>query len=225
MVPQPATTSDGMQLGWPRQALRWLPWLFLTTGLISIGYCLYDLAYPGHFVGDMYGLELMLRLVMLAVPSVLLLLGGAGAQARWVRERRWLHLGVVTCMVLPLLMLANLAGDVAASRAQDRIRAGYPLKTTDELLRIAHNDKDTFAVYELLARKDPAAVPGLCEILLDEKQSLALRDSAAHALGETGGAEACAALEEVRAGDPDPTLRTAVEYALEVRIGQGEGPD
>ena len=225
MVPPPATTCSGMESGWPRQALSWMPWLFLTAGFISIGYCLYDLAYPGHFVGDMYGLEVIVRLATLCVPSVLLLVAGVGAQARWVRERRWLHLGMVAFMALPLLMLANLAGDVAASREQDRIRAGYPLKSTDELLRIAHAEKDTFAVYELLARKDPAAVPGLCDILLDEEEGLALRDSAAHALGEIGGQEARSTLEKVQAGCPEGSLRTAVDYALEVRIGQRSGPD
>ena len=47
----------------------------LAVGVASAGYNAYDLKYPGHFVGDMYGLEVMFRVIVTACAGGPLLLG------------------------------------------------------------------------------------------------------------------------------------------------------
>ena len=205
----------------PPGRVRWLAGAVLGVALLSVGYCLYDLAYPGHFVGDMYGLEVLMRLLMLAGPAVALLVSGAVLHFAGNKRSRFRRAGAGAVLVISALLLAVLAGDVARDRRHDAIRRRYPLAGTEELLRIARereNDLAVAAIDELLVRRDPAAIPGLCAMLLDETESVALRGCAAHALGEIGGEKAKAALEKVRAGHPHETLKTAVDYALEVRM-------
>ncbi len=201
-----------------RSGNRWFGRVVLAVGLLALGYCLYDLMYPGHFVGDMYGLEVMGRLMLLAGPAVALLLSGVVLHFAWKREGRAPRVGAGVVLLVSALVLVATAWHVAGSRRQDAIRAQYPTRGTDELLRIARDQKDSFAVEELLIRKDPAAVPGLCAILLDDDENVTLRGSAAHALGEIGGDEAKAALERARSGSPPEVLKIAIDYALEVRI-------
>ena len=217
--PHPAETERHPPPSPPR-ALAWTAWLCLAIGIISAGYYLYDIASPGPDVGEMYGLVSTLRLAMLALPSGLLVVCFAGTLLRPVRRRRWLRSVLTVLLVAATVVLVFLAADAAKSRRQRRVRETYPLKSTDELLRIARADKDTFAVYELLIRKDQAAVPGLREILFDDDESPDLRSSAAHALGAIGGEAARAALERIQRERPHPTVTAAAEHALEFRMGR-----
>jgi HEAT repeat protein len=77
-----------------------------------------------------------------------------------------------------------LAFNVYRSRAVDDIRKTYPQKSTAKLIRIAAEEKDQFALYEIIVRKDTSAVPALISLLLDEQQDAKIRLEAAHALGQ-----------------------------------------
>jgi len=191
------------------------------VGLISMGYCLYDLVWPGHFVGDMYGLEVMVRLVLLVPAGGILLLGMAVAESGRFMGPKVARLAGSLLVILSAMVLVAMSANVVVSRHQDAVRAAYPSLSTAELFRIAREEKDQFAIDALLVRKDPAAVPGLRNILLDENEYGNLRVSAAHALGEIGTDEARAALEAARKGVHDEYLRIAIDYALQTRMGDG----
>ena len=70
---------------------------------------------------------------------------------------------------------------------KDEIRKTYTHKSTDELIKIAVKEKDQYAIYPIIEKKDRAAVPALCKILLDENQNVNLRIISANALGQIGG--------------------------------------
>ncbi|HUT28954.1 MAG TPA: HEAT repeat domain-containing protein [Sedimentisphaerales bacterium] len=188
-------------------------------GLLSLGYHVFDLAFPNTFVGDMYGLEVMARLFHIIVASIAILLGVGLLTVS--RKKQIEPLGAFGKALILISCLAYVVMGVstAYSRWQWRIRDSYPRRSVEELLSLAREKKDQFAIDALLIKKDRAAVPGLSELLLDEHQEGWLRGCAAHALGEIGGQQAREALEEVLARHPEEHLKMAVEYALQTRMG------
>jgi len=208
-----AQTSSRYRLG------RWIVWACFMAGFISLACCIYDLVWPGHFVGDMYGLEVICRLIVLVPAGSVMLLGLAVAERGWSKRSRVARVAGSVLVVLSVIGLGSMAAGVVVSRHQDAVRAGYPSLSTAELLRIAREEKDQFAIDALLVKKDPAAVPGLREILLDESEHGNLRHCAAHALGEIGTDEARVALEQARRDIHDPNLRIAIDDAPQTRMG------
>ncbi|MBN1488291.1 MAG: HEAT repeat domain-containing protein [Phycisphaerae bacterium] len=204
----------------PNTMLQRFAWGLLAIGGLSMAYCLYDLISPGHFVGDMYGMEVMFRLLMLSLPVAALLVGGVLFHVGRRKRSDAVCWTAAVLLVLPTLALVVMAGFVLADRRDDAVRRQYPSISTHELLRIAREQNEMFAIEELLVRQDPAVVPGLCEILRDANEDVRLRCGAAHALGEIGGPEARAALEQIRVDCPDKSLRFAIDYALERRIAE-----
>lgn len=204
----------------PSQLVHRLAWGLLVIGGLSTGLCLFDLIAPGHFVGDMYGVEVMFRLLMLAMAVGALCMGGILLRLGKRKQSEVMCWVALIVLVLPTLVLMGMAGLVLVDRRNDAVRRLYPSADTAELLRVAREEKDRAAIDTLLVRRDPAAVRGLCEILLDAHEDLGLRCGAAHALGELGGPEARAALEQARGGCADESLRIAIDYALERRIAE-----
>jgi len=224
MMRQEARPGQLVQAYWWSGKVRWLTWACFSIGLASLVYCLYDLRWPGHFVGDMYGLEVMVRLVPLAACGGFMLLGALAVKLGRSRQSIAASLVGGLLVVSSATALVFMALGVAASRQQDTVRRTYPLLSTTELLRIARERKDQFAIDELLVRKDPSSTPGLRDILLDESEQMNLRICAAHALGEIGGDETKAALETARQDARGVDLRTAIDYALQTRLrGQAAG--
>ena len=192
---------------------------FLFTGVISISFYLYDIIFPNHFVGDMYGLEVIYRLFLIVIPAIMFFVGLFLVLRSLIKSR---SIGLVSSIlvIVSSILLLSLSGHTLYSRIQWRIRETYPSRSVAELLRIAREEKDQFAMDALLIKKDPSAVPGLSQILLDENEVMPLRVGAAHALGEIGGEDAKNVLEKVKARNPPEMLRIAVEYSLETRIAK-----
>lgn len=93
--------------------------VFLCTfvaGLCALGCYLYDLVFPGHFVGDMYGLEVMMRLVIVAGPTAGLFIGGSLLYVIGDRERKWPRAGAGALLVASAIGLVLLAYGVGRSR-------------------------------------------------------------------------------------------------------------
>jgi hypothetical protein len=190
--------------------------ILLIIGLSSVLYYIYDLIYPNHFVADMYGMEVLFRvsiLIMIAVPMLLgILLIAVGLNKR---QSNLIKTGTVVASIC-FLVLIVLSTNVYFSRRADEIRKTYPHKSTDELIKIALNKNDQYAIYEIISRKDSSAVPALCQILLDENQNEKLRIESAHALGQIGGDIARDALEKaLTRSKKNSFLTDTIKYAIE----------
>ncbi len=179
-------------------------------------YYAFDLRYPNHFVGDMYGLEVMARSVMLLIACLCLAVGLLMTVIGWKKgEGKLLNAGLILADLCSAVLMV-LALNVYHSRAIDDRRKTYPHKHTDELIRIAAEEKDQFAMYEILARQDASAVPALIALLLDENQDVRIRLESAHALGQLGGPEARAALEKASAmSGGNRYLTETIRYSID----------
>jgi hypothetical protein len=219
MIGPAAEEAGAVQEDHRHGAGRWLNLSCLGVGVVSLACCVYDLARPGHFVGDMYGLEVLVRLTWVVLLACILLVGVL--MARFGESRRSRFAGLLGRLLSAgaTVALVLAAMDVVESRRQDALHRTYPSRSTAELLRLAREKQDQFAVDELLVRKDPSSTQGLRDILLDEAQPTALRVCTAHALGEIGTQEARAVLDTARMTAPAGMLRTAIDYALETRMG------
>ncbi len=188
----------------------------ISAGLLAAVYYGYDIMYPNHFVGDMYGLEVLYRvavLIMIAVPIAIgLLLTVIGR----MKKRNKLTMTGNILVGSACIVFIILAGNVFYSRHKDDLKKSYSLKDTGELIQIALKDKDQFAIYEIIARNDTSAVPALCLILLDTNQDDRLRLEAAHALGQLGGDSARVALERALVmPTANAFLTETIRYSLE----------
>ena len=219
MTRQDADAGRSARVDYRQVAGRWLNLSCLGVGVVSLACCVYDLARPGHFVGDMYGLEVIVRLTWVVLLACILLVGVLMARLGESRRSRFAGLLGRLLSAGAAVALVLAAMDVVESRRQDALHRTYPSRSTAELLRLAREKQDQFAVDELLVRKDPRSTRGLREILLDEAQPPALRACTAHALGEIGTREARAVLDAARTTAPAGMLRTAIDYALETRMG------
>jgi hypothetical protein len=187
----------------------------MAVAALGVAYQLYDMASPNTFVGDMYGLIVLMRLAMLAPCVLALLVGGVLAVVGWVRRRRGLCIAgavVVFVATVPILALAVQAG---WDRHQNAVRAAYPDRSIEDLMWLAMERNDSYAIDALGAKGDPVVVPGLRAILLDAKRPTRLRTCAAQALANIGGPSARQALEKAREQVKEPFVRKAVGYALE----------
>jgi hypothetical protein len=183
------------------------------AGLGASAYETYDLFFPNHFVGDMYGLEILMRVAILAAPAFLLILGGALCLARIARKARPGALGMTLLLIATTTLLA-IAVNTSRSRQLSAARQGYPALSIQELVRIALEENDQYAV-DALSEKGVHAVPPLRSMLLDQEERFNLRWCAAHALGRIGGDEAKSALREARSVIHNSELVTAIDYALD----------
>ena len=199
-----------------REGIRlWAAFLFLALGILASAYYIYDLRYPNHFVGDMYGLEVLARLTWLCSAAGPMFLGALLLFLDWRKKtRRWPKLGM-GLVIIPSLILVAMAVDVVQSRRLDEVRKGYPEKSIAELLAIAREQKDQHALYPLITKPDPAAVPGLAQILLDENEHGPLRYLAAEALGRIGNEDAREALVKARDSATNKYFKESIERAIE----------
>jgi ABC-type antimicrobial peptide transport system permease subunit len=189
--------------------------VFLIIGLSSIAYFLYDLKYPDHFVGDMYGLEVMVRAFILLAASLPMIIGLGLRVIGRKRNSNHLITAGFAMVILSSSILLYMAIGVSGSRNKDEMRKTYAHKSIDELLKIAREQKDEYAIYAIMEKKDPAAVLPLCEILLDEKADVKLRMESAHALGEIDGEGARKALAKALGQSKNQYLTRSINYALE----------
>ncbi len=199
-----------------QETIRTVAVVLAVAGLPAAFYYAFDVRYPNHFVGDMYGMEVMWRGSVLIMTFLPLCAGLLLMVIGWKKEKRTLtDAGLVLADVCSLALLF-LVFNVYHSRAVDDIRKTYPRKSTTELVRIATEEKDQFALYEIIARKDIAAVPALSSLLLDEHRDARIRLESAHALGQLGGDEALAALEKAAAmSGGNRYLRETIRYSIE----------
>jgi hypothetical protein len=198
------------------QNIRSVAVVLAVAGLPAAFYHAFDIRYPNHFVGDMYGMEIMWRVSVLILICLPLCIGLLMTVIGWKKEQPKLtDAGLILAAFCSVALLV-LAFNVYRSRAVDDIRKTYPQKSTAKLIRIAAEEKDQFALYEIIVRKDTSAVPALISLLLDEQQDAKIRLEAAHALGQLGGQEARAALEKAAAmSRGDRYLRKTIRYSLE----------
>lgn len=195
---------------WP-----WVGLVFFAFGILAFIYCLYDLKYPSHFVGDMYGIEVLARLSWVCAAAIPMFIGTLLLFLNRQRKaRRWRRFGMAFTIVSSAIMVA-MAVDVVQSRRLDEVRKSYPEKSIAELLSIAKEQKDQHAIYPLITRADPAAVPGLAEILLDDDEPGNLRSCAAEALGRIGNEDAQKALLKARDSAGDEYLKKSVGRIIE----------
>lgn len=183
--------------------------------LVSILYYFYDLKYPNHFVGDMYGIEVVSRVYILLMIILLLLIGmiliviGRNKKNTIIAKT-----GIIISISFSLILLL-MSINVYFSRQKDEIRKTYTNKSTDELIKIVLKEKDQYALYPIIERKDSAAVPALCELLLDENQNVNLRIISAGALGQIGGDMARNALDKAITQSKNSYLLDAIRFAKE----------
>jgi hypothetical protein len=182
---------------------------------VALLYQFYDMACPNTFVGDMYGLIVLMRLAVTAPLAVVLLAGGVLAVVGRTRPRRGLGIAGSVVVLAAAVPILAMAGHTAWERHRNAVRATYPGRSVQELLRLASEEGDAFAVDALGAKGDPAAVPGLRSLLLDDSAPPNVRMGAAQALANLGGPAAREALGEAARRVADPHVRRAVGYALE----------
>ena len=197
----------------------------IVAAMLAVAYQLYDMAVPSTFVGDMYGLIVLMRLAALAPPLVMLLVGGVLAVVGWSRRRRGFCIAGSVVVFIAAAVLLAMAGQTAWERHRNAVRATYPERSVKDLLRLAIEEHDQFAVDALGTKGDPAAVPGLRAMLLDPKQRTNLRTCAVQALANIGGPAARQVLEEARDRVSEPHVQRAVGYALEDVEAAGDALD
>jgi len=186
----------------------------LAVGALAAAYQVYDMACPNTFVGDMYGLIVVVRLVPLVACGIVLTAGGVLAVVGWTLRRRGLCIAGTVVAIAATLPILGLAGHAAWERHQNAVRATYPDRSVEDLLRLATEEHDQFAVGALGMKGDPGAVPGLRAMLLDPAAPTNLRICAAQALANLGGPAAREAIETARGRVTDPDVQRAVGYAL-----------
>jgi|GEM_PF-1308148 len=193
----------------------WVGYLCLSLGIIALLYNFYDLKYPNHFVGDMYGLEVMFRLAVLSGVAVPMLIGGVlifvGGRKK---VKRSLTVGTAVTTVSSAILIAMAIG-VAHSRYMDEVRKSYPSKSIEELLAIAREQKDQQAIDQIMTRSDPAAMPGLASIVMDEQEPGYLRYVAAEALARIGSDDARTVLENARDSCADAWFKEILNRLVE----------
>jgi len=190
--------------------------VLVLIGLLSGLYYFFDLKYPNHFVGDMYGLEVMFRVSILVMVFSSLFIGLLMIMIGRKKKNNKLTKSGLFLADICSIVLILLSINVYSSRHKDDIRKTYPQKGTDELIRIALDKKDPYAIYEIVARKDTSAVPELSNILLDVNQNARLRIESAHALGQIGGYSARTTLEKaLTISGGNPFLIDTIKYSIE----------
>jgi len=191
----------------PSNYRAWIAGGALAVALLSACFALYDLWRPYDFV--------LVRFLPLFPALFVLLLAVLGLGIGYRKTGRISLVGLVVLVFMAGVLLA-IAIDTARSRYVWAERKTYPNKTVAELLRLATEKEDQFAINALVQKRDPAAVPELRRILLDQSESRgALRVNAAWVLCHIGTPDARRALEEAEASSPPPYLRDAIRYMLE----------
>ena len=100
--------------------------LFFALGILASLYYIYDLMYPNHFVGDMYGLEMIVRLSWLCGAAGPMFLGGVLLFLDWRKKlHRWRVLGTALVIVSSVILVV-MTVDVVAIAAPGRNPQGLP---------------------------------------------------------------------------------------------------
>ena len=199
----------------------------VAVAAVGVVYNLYDMASPNTFVGDMYGLIVLMRLAMLAPCVLALLVGGVLAVVGWARRRRGLCIAGAVAVFVATVPILAVAGQVAWDRHQNAVRATYPDRSIEDLMWLAMERNDSYAIDALGAKGDPVVVPGLRAILLDQSRLPRVRSTAAWALAKIGGPSARKALELAREQVSERSVKEDIGYALErldVENGAEEAP-
>ena len=107
--------------------------LFIIFGLASSVYYVFDLKQPNHFVGDMYGLEILFRGSLFLMVLASLLIGLLMLTIGWKKKNKQLTKSGLILSNIFSVVLILMSLKVYDSRNQDENRKAYPLKSTDEL--------------------------------------------------------------------------------------------
>ena len=91
----------------------------IIIGLFSILYSLYDLKYPNHFVGDMYGIEVMFRVFILLVITFLLFIGMVLIVIGWNKKNNNITMTGIVISIIFSLILFLMSMSVYFSRHKD----------------------------------------------------------------------------------------------------------
>ncbi len=188
----------------------------ILLGLLAAGYYIYDIISPNHFVGDMYGLEVLYRVAVMLFITIPIVIGLLLIVIALMKKQKKPALIGNVLISAAFLVIIFLAVNVYFARQQDELRKSYSLKSTDELINVALKNKDQFALYEIIYRNDTSAIPALSKILLDTTQDDRLRIESANALGQLGGDSARAALVQASTLPTSNTyLAESIKYSIE----------
>lgn len=186
----------------------------LAVCLLSLIYCSYDLKFPNHFVGDMYGMEAMFRIIILLAASAPMILGILFLFIKREKQNSKLFsVGAILILVSASILL-YLAIGIYNSRMQDDVRKGYNSMTVQELSKIVQIKGDLHAIYAIQAKNSDLAVSTLSDILQNENANLSCRMEAATSLGQIDGPKAKEALVAARENLKDPNILMAIDRAL-----------
>ena len=95
----------------------------IAVAAVGVGYLLYDMASPNTFVGDMYGMIVLMRLAVLAPCVMMLLVGGVLAVVGWFRRRRGLCIAGAVVIFVATVPILGMAGQAAWERHQNAMEA------------------------------------------------------------------------------------------------------
>ncbi len=192
-------------------------------GAIGLAFYLFDLAYPGHFVGDMYGYEVIFRILQVASVIVLGLFGVMLLSFYWRNKSktRLRFAGHLVIAVAAVLMIVMAVGS-GVSRYHDNRREAFYKKDIAELIQIARVHKNPFAIDVIMAKGDTSAVEFLGGILLDRNEAMSLRYRSVQGLAYFGTARSRDILAHARESLEDEYLIKMIDQALET-IDQSAG--
>lgn len=202
----------------PSRLLCWMGLAFLIAGLCAAAYTIYDLLYPNHKVGDMYGLEVVVRLMYFAPGLGLTLLGGALLTSGWRKSRTARAFIGSILIITSSVLLVGMGVWVAHSRYQWGVWNGYPGKPVPELLRLVREENDHVALDAIAMKHDPASLSALDELMRDENVPVNMRIDAAVLLDQWIGKEGEqgeAVLRGVLADCRNEALRLKLEELLQ----------
>lgn len=190
--------------------------------LVSILYNLYDLKFPSHFVGDMYGYEVIFRVIVLAAVSAIFLAGVACLHfAKAANSSYKFALGTFFCLTASIISLF-MGMSVFHGRQLDETRKTYFNLNNENLLKIIRNKRDRYAIHPIFVKNDSETLPTLSKILMDESIDLHCRCEAAHFLGQLNDGEAKKALQYAITSQKDEELHVAINRAIEAIDGRSQ---
>lgn len=196
-------------------------WRPLKIALYLLGsacliYYIYDLAYPGHFVGDMYGYEVVFRIMILASVILVTLIGIMFLSFYWRdRQKTKFRLTGHAVISISVILMVVLAVNTFFSRSEDRQRDEFYKKDIAELVQIARTTKNPLAIDVIMSKNDTTAVELLGGILLDRNEAMSLRYRTVQALAYFGTARSREILAAAGQSSTDEYLTSMISQALE----------
>jgi phage pi2 protein 07 len=163
----------------PATAMVILNFAVFAMAALGMWYDFHDLRFPGHFIGDMYGFEVMGRLFYLVPILIFALLGFSLFIGGLRNERKGRFWTGSVFLWLSCICLIPLVKDVYDDRQEDALHKTYPQKSVEELTRLVRMDKDQYALDELMIKRTPESIKVVKQVLVDENEKTVLRICAA----------------------------------------------